>query len=149
MIRFLVEHLRVRIVLCEKTDRLYRDFKDDVTLIFIGRAATGSPVLPPAASLNRRASADTQACNAGYQLFPATDFIAELLQHMLEPRLHLIRRYGLCASRSRGTWLCKPHLVRLAPEGGGTITRCSVRFISGSSTSDRPKPRLQPARTWP
>jgi hypothetical protein len=29
----------------------------------------------------------------------------------------LIRRYGLYSSRSRGTWLRKPYLVRLAPEG--------------------------------
>ena len=26
-------------------------------------------------------------------------------------------RYGLYSSRSRGTWACKPHLVRSAPEG--------------------------------
>jgi hypothetical protein len=49
--------------------------------------------------------------------FRATDFIAELLQHLPDPRLRLIRRYGLYSSRSRGTWLRKPHLVRLAPEG--------------------------------
>ncbi len=42
MIRFLEEHPQVRILLCEKTDRLYRNFKDyvtidelDVTLIFV------------------------------------------------------------------------------------------------------------------
>jgi hypothetical protein len=29
----------------------------------------------------------------------------------------LIRRYGLYSSRSRGKWLRKAHLVRLAPEG--------------------------------
>jgi hypothetical protein len=29
----------------------------------------------------------------------------------------LIRRYGWYSSRSRGIWLRKPHLVRLAPEG--------------------------------
>jgi hypothetical protein len=40
-----------------------------------------------------------------------------LLQHLPDPRLRLIRRYGLYSSRSRGTWLRKPHLVRLAPEG--------------------------------
>jgi hypothetical protein len=51
------------------------------------------------------------------KLFRATDFIAELLQHLPDPRLRLIRRYGLYSSRSRGTWLRKPHLVRLAPEG--------------------------------
>ncbi|MCK4516291.1 MAG: recombinase family protein, partial [Spirochaetaceae bacterium] len=42
MIRFLEEHPDVRIILCEKTDRLYRNFKDyvtldelDLTLIFV------------------------------------------------------------------------------------------------------------------
>jgi len=42
MVQFLEEHPRVRIILCEKTDRLYRNFKDyvtidelDVTLIFV------------------------------------------------------------------------------------------------------------------
>jgi len=42
MIRFLQEHPQVRILLCEKTDRLYRNFKDyvivdelDLTLIFV------------------------------------------------------------------------------------------------------------------
>jgi DNA invertase Pin-like site-specific DNA recombinase len=42
MIRFLEEHPQVRILLCEKTDRLYRNFKDyvtidelDVTLVFV------------------------------------------------------------------------------------------------------------------
>ena len=42
MVQFLEEHPRVRIILCEKTDRLYRNIKDyvtidelDVTLIFV------------------------------------------------------------------------------------------------------------------
>jgi len=39
-----------------------------------------------------------------------------LLQHLPDPRLRLIRRYGLYSSRSRGTWLREPYLVRLAPE---------------------------------
>ena len=51
------------------------------------------------------------------KIFRATDFIAELLQHLPDPRLRLIRRYGLYSSRSRGTWPRKPHLVRLAPQG--------------------------------
>lgn len=51
------------------------------------------------------------------KLFRATDFMAEVLQHLPDCRTRLIRRYGLYSSRSRGTWLCKPHLVRLAPEG--------------------------------
>jgi hypothetical protein len=51
------------------------------------------------------------------KVFRATDFIAELLQHLPDSRLRWIRRYGLYSSRSRGTWLRNPHLVRLAPEG--------------------------------
>ena len=51
------------------------------------------------------------------KLFRATDSIAELLQHLPDPRVRWIRRYGLYSSRSRGTWLRKPYLVRLAPEG--------------------------------
>jgi Putative transposase len=49
--------------------------------------------------------------------FRATDFIAELLQHLPDPRLRLIRRYGLYSSRSQATWPRKPHLVGLAPPG--------------------------------
>ena len=51
------------------------------------------------------------------KVFRATDFIAELLQHLPGSRVRLIRRYGLYSSRSRGTWLRTPHRVRLATEG--------------------------------
>jgi len=51
------------------------------------------------------------------KLFSASDFLAELLQHLPEPRTRLIRAYGLYSSRARGTWLRMPYLVRLAPEG--------------------------------
>ncbi len=51
------------------------------------------------------------------RLFPATEFLVEVLQHLPDPGSRLIRRYGLYSSRSRGTWLRKPHLARLAPEG--------------------------------
>lgn len=51
------------------------------------------------------------------KLLSATDFIAELLQLLPDCRTRWIRRYGLYTSRSRGTWLRKPPLVRLAPEG--------------------------------
>jgi hypothetical protein len=50
------------------------------------------------------------------KVFRATDFIAEVLQHLPDPRVRRIRRYGLYSSRSRGTWSRKPHLLRLAPE---------------------------------
>ena len=51
------------------------------------------------------------------RLFPALEFLVQLLQHLPDPRTHLIRRYGLYSSRSRGTWARKPWLLRLAPEG--------------------------------
>ena len=51
------------------------------------------------------------------RLFPATEFLVEVLQHLPDAGARLIRRYGLYSSRSRGTWQRKPHLLRLAPEG--------------------------------
>jgi hypothetical protein len=51
------------------------------------------------------------------RLFPAVEFLVQLLQHLPDSRLKLIRRYGLYSSRSRGTWARKPYLVRLAPQG--------------------------------
>ena len=52
------------------------------------------------------------------KLFPSTEFLVEVLQHLPDASARLIRRYGLYSSRSRGTWSRKPHLLRLAPEGG-------------------------------
>jgi hypothetical protein len=51
------------------------------------------------------------------RLFPATEFLVEVLQHLPDAGARLIRRYGLYSSRSRGTWSRKVHLTRLAPEG--------------------------------
>jgi hypothetical protein len=51
------------------------------------------------------------------KLFPALEFLVQLLQHLPDPRARLVRRYGLYSSRSRGSWPRNPHLVRLAPEG--------------------------------
>ena len=51
------------------------------------------------------------------KLFPALEFLVQLLQHLPDARSSLIRRYGLYSSRSRGTWHRKTYLVRLAPEG--------------------------------
>lgn len=51
------------------------------------------------------------------RLFPALEFLVQLLQHLPDPRTHLVRRYGLYSSRSRGTWSGKPWLRPLAPEG--------------------------------
>jgi hypothetical protein len=38
------------------------------------------------------------------KLFPATEFLVEVLQHLPDAGTRLIRRYGLYSSRSRGTW---------------------------------------------
>ena len=48
------------------------------------------------------------------KLFAVTDFIAEITAHIPPKGTHYFRRYGLYASRTRGTWSRKPHLVRLA-----------------------------------
>jgi hypothetical protein len=37
------------------------------------------------------------------RLFPALEFLAQLLQHLPHPRSQLVRRYGLFSSRSRGS----------------------------------------------
>jgi hypothetical protein len=51
------------------------------------------------------------------QLFSVQDFIAQLTQHVPLKALRYIRRYGLYSSRTRGKWLSKPHVLRLAPAG--------------------------------
>ncbi|MBA7494163.1 hypothetical protein ES702_04736 [subsurface metagenome] len=51
------------------------------------------------------------------KVFDACDFIAAIVSHIPPPRLHLIRYYGLYASRSKGKWAENDHIVRLAPEG--------------------------------
>jgi hypothetical protein len=51
------------------------------------------------------------------KVFPAVEFLVEVLQHLPDARRRLVRTYGLYSSRSRGTWSCQSHLVRLAPEG--------------------------------
>ena len=43
--------------------------------------------------------------------------MAEATQHILPRGAQYIRRYGLYASRTKGKWPDKPHVVRLAPPG--------------------------------
>ena len=50
------------------------------------------------------------------KLFDAPDFIVLLTVHIPQKGVHLIRRYGLYSSRSRGKWIDKPYVVRLAPD---------------------------------
>ncbi len=49
--------------------------------------------------------------------FSTMRFISELTQHIPPKGSQYIRRYGLYASRTKGKWPDKPHVVRLAPEG--------------------------------
>ena len=49
-------------------------------------------------------------------LFDALDFLAELAQHIPPRRVQLIRRYGLCASRTKGRWSQMPHVAGRAPD---------------------------------
>jgi len=51
------------------------------------------------------------------KVFPAVEFLVELLQHLPDSRSRLVRTYGLYSSRARGTWSRSPHFLRLAPEG--------------------------------
>ena len=71
-------------------------------------------------------------------MFPATEFLVEVLQHLPDAGSRLIRRYGLYSSRSRGTWHRKPHLLRLAPEGWQKdhLPQPAVRF--GPALQDTP-----------
>jgi len=49
--------------------------------------------------------------------FPMMRFFLELTQHIPPKGCQYIRRYGLYASRTKGKWADKPHVVRLAPAG--------------------------------
>jgi len=51
------------------------------------------------------------------KLFDASDFIALLTQHLPQKGVQYIRRYGLYSSRSRGKWIEKSHMARLAADG--------------------------------
>jgi hypothetical protein len=51
------------------------------------------------------------------KVFPAIEFLVEVLQHLPDPRSRLLRTYGLYSSRARGTWARSTQLLRLAPEG--------------------------------
>ncbi|MBN1797077.1 MAG: transposase, partial [Spirochaetales bacterium] len=48
--------------------------------------------------------------------FSCTDFIAQLTLHIPPKGKHLVRRYGVYSSRSRGTWKKRKALSLRAPE---------------------------------
>ncbi|MBY8998942.1 MAG: transposase, partial [Candidatus Thorarchaeota archaeon] len=50
-------------------------------------------------------------------------FLLELTQHIPPKGCQYIRRYGLYASRTKGTWPQIPHVMRLAPVGWKTEHR--------------------------
>ena len=49
------------------------------------------------------------------ETFPVMRFFLELTQHIPPKGCQYIRRYGLYASRTKGKWPDKPHVLRLAP----------------------------------
>ena len=78
------------------------------------REALSQYIAPPPASLKKLLFEEPSGTVLYYtaynnyfrtnsKLFAATDFIAELLQHLPERGARLIRRYGLYSSRARGT----------------------------------------------
>jgi hypothetical protein len=84
--------------------RLAGALKEALVVVLLGARQAGKTAYNPYFRTN-------------HKIFRATEFIAELLQHLPDPRLRLIHRYGLYSSRSRGTWRSKPHRVLLDPEG--------------------------------
>jgi hypothetical protein len=69
-------------------------------------------------------TSDNEFFKGKTETFPVTQFFLELTQPKVPARGHIppkgcqyIRRYGLYASRSKGKWPDKPHVVRLAPAG--------------------------------
>ena len=50
-------------------------------------------------------------------VFKASDFLAELTQHIPPKRLQLIRRFGLYSSRTKGRWASLPCVAERAPSG--------------------------------
>ena len=73
------------------------------------------------------------------RLFPALEFLVQLLQHLPDPRVHRVRPYGLYSSRSRGTGARKPWLLRLAPPGlaAAACTTVSPAFAAGPAAERR------------
>ena len=51
------------------------------------------------------------------QYFSGLDFIARLTLHIPPKGKHLVRRYGVYSSRSRGTWKHRPALALRAADG--------------------------------
>ena len=67
------------------------------------------------------------------RLFPALEFLVQLLRHLPDARTHLVLRYGLHSSRSRATWIEKPWLGAWPPGGGGSTRSSLPRLYKRSS----------------
>jgi hypothetical protein len=65
----------------------------------------------------------TEYFKENFKLFTASDFIAELTQHVPPRSVQYIRRYGIYSSRGRGLWSTKPYLLALAPQGETQLCR--------------------------
>ena len=71
------------------------------------------------------------------KLLSATDFIAELTQHLPPKGARYIRYYGLYSSRARGKWQQWDHVATHAPQGWQRT------LGSSSDTSPQPSESLQ------
>jgi hypothetical protein len=62
-------------------------------------------------------SSDNEFFKEKTETFPVMRFFLELTQHIPPKGCQYVRRYGLYASRTKGKWPDKPHVMRLAPAG--------------------------------
>jgi hypothetical protein len=60
-------------------------------------------------------SSDNEFFEGKTETFPVMQFFLELTQRIPPKGCQYIRRYGLYASRTKGKWPDKPHVVWLAP----------------------------------
>jgi hypothetical protein len=76
--------------------------------------------------------------------FIGLDFIAQLTMHIPPRGTHLVRRYGICSSRTRGTWKKRPALYKRAAEcwyGRGENTVAAVKETEEEVTVSKKKSR--------
>jgi hypothetical protein len=76
------------------------------------------------------------------RLFPAMEFLVQLLQHLPDARTHLVRRYGLYSSRA-GRGRASPGWCPWPPRGGCSSTRSSLPRLCERSS------RIVPSRPSP
>jgi hypothetical protein len=68
-------------------------------------------------------TSDNEFFKGKTETFSVIRFLLELTQHIPPKGCQYIRRYGLYASRTKGTWPQIPHVMRLAPVGWKTEHR--------------------------